>query len=59
MARWAKLREGFPLTFKGAALLVLAALAFWFQGVGKLDLVLLSGSVLLAVLLLSWERRVA
>lgn len=51
MSRWARLREGFPLTWKGAALLVLAALAFWFQGVGRLDLVLLSGSVLLVALL--------
>lgn len=46
-----RIREAIPLTSAGAILLALAAAAFWFQGVGRLDLVLLSGSVLSVVLL--------
>ncbi|BDU73961.1 DUF58 domain-containing protein [Mesoterricola silvestris] len=46
----AALREAFPVTFAGWALLGLAGAAFWFQGVGRLDLVLLAASVLAAVL---------
>jgi len=46
----ARLREGFPVTFAGWSLLALAGTAFWFQGVGRLDLVLLAASVLAALL---------
>jgi len=45
------LREAFPVTYAGWALLALAAAAFWFLGVRRLDLVLLSASVLAALLL--------
>ena len=51
MSRWTRLREGLPLTFAGLVLLALAGGAFWFLGVKRLDLVLLSGSVLLVLLL--------
>jgi len=50
MSWMARLKEGFPVTFAGSALLALAAAAFWFQGVKRLDLVLLSGSVLIVIL---------
>lgn len=50
MTPLARLREGVPVTFAGWALLALAAAAFWFQGVKRLDLVLLSASVLAAFL---------
>ena len=48
----ATLREGCPVTLTGAALGALSVCAFWFLGVGRLDLVLLSASVLVALLVL-------
>ncbi len=50
MTPLARLREGFPITFAGWGLLALAGVAFWFQGVARLDLVLLAASVLAALL---------
>jgi len=47
----ARFRDAFPVTSTGLALLALAAGAFWFLGVKRLDLILLAASVLLAVLL--------
>lgn len=46
------IREAFPVTLAGWILLALAGGAFWFEGVGRLDLVLLSGSILSAVLVI-------
>ncbi len=45
-------RELFPFTLSGAALLALSGAAFWFYGVGRLDLILLTAAVLTASLLL-------
>lgn len=51
MTRGSTCREAFPVTWAGLGMLLLCGAAFWFQGVARLDLILLAGSVLLAALL--------
>lgn len=48
----ARLKDGWPLTWTGTLLLALAGAAFWFQGVRRLDLVLLAASALAVLLVL-------
>jgi len=48
----ARLKDGWPLTWTGTLLLALAGGAFWYQGVRRLDLVILAASALAVLLVL-------